>query len=528
MKIIVNNIILSLTEDMGVLKKIAAKKIGLRENDISAFRIIKESIDARKKNNIKLIYSIMIDTESKFGIPHDIDVKLFENNGIPPIVPGNKELKERPVVIGTGPAGLFAALILSQNGYKPLVIERGDPVETRVCSVGRYWNEGLLDPESNVQFGEGGAGTFSDGKLTTRINDPLCDMVYEEFGKSGIDDEILCKAKPHIGTDKLRDVVINLRKRITDYGGEFRFRTKMTSLELNDGRLTGITVNGDEKIDAVAAVLAVGHSARDTFETLHDKGIIIRQKPFSMGVRIEHLQEMIDVAQFGKFAGHPKLGAADYHIFYKTGNRTVYTFCMCPGGLVVASASEQDTIVTNGMSEFARDRTNGNSAFVVSVSPDDFGGSHPLAGIRLQRELEHLAYTTGGSDGSAPVQRLEDFIANRNSCKIGKIKPGYTGKTRVCDLNRCLPDFIRSPMKESVKYFDDRLHGFGSADALLTGVETRTSSPIRIPRNESLQAEGVEGLFPSGEGAGYAGGIVSAAVDGIRVARKLIEIYKPL
>jgi uncharacterized FAD-dependent dehydrogenase len=525
MKLIINNIVLPLESDIDLLKKIVAKKLNVDMNSFQEYRIIKESVDARKKNNIKLIYSIMVGLENKYKIPSDADIKEFENKKMTAPVSGNKEINGRPVIVGTGPAGLFAALTLAQCGYNPLVIERGDPVEKRTEAVRRYWNEGVLDPESNVQFGEGGAGTFSDGKLTTRINDPLCEMVFDILHASGIESEVLYKAKPHIGTDKLKDVVIDIRKKIIKYGGEFRFGTKLTSLKINDGKLSGIVVNDNETITTDVAVLAIGHSARDTIASLFNNGLSMIQKPFSMGLRIEHPQEMIDASQYGKFAGHPGLGAADYHLFYKTGERTVYTFCMCPGGFVVASASEADTIVTNGMSEFARDQKNANSALVVSVNPTDFGNDHPLSGIELQRELEHLAFKTGGSDNSAPVQRLKDFIDSNNSGKIGIVKPSYTGKTKITDLNSCLPDFIKLPMKESISYFDKKLRGFGMNDALLTGVETRTSSPVRICRNEMLQAEGVEGLYLAGEGAGYAGGIVSAAVDGIKVAHKIIETY---
>lgn len=526
MKIVVSNIKLTLDEDINILKNIAAKKLGVGTGDFLDYRILKESIDARKKNKINLIYSIMVELQNRIKLPADRDIKELEKKKNEILICGDKQLNERPVVIGTGPAGLFAALILAQNGYKPLAIERGDPVERRAEMVKQYWEKGILDLESNVQFGEGGAGTFSDGKLTTRINDPLCDMVYEELHKSGIDKEILYKAKPHIGTDQLKKVVVNIRKRIIAFGGEIRFRTRLTSLVIKKGRLSGIIVNNNETINTETAILAIGHSARDTFEMLLKNNLDIVQKPFSMGVRIEHPQEMINTAQFGKYAGHPKLGSADYQLFYKCSDRTVYTFCMCPGGIVVAAASEKGTIVTNGMSEFARDQKNGNSAFVVSVSPKDFADKHPLSGIVLQRELEQLAFKTGGSDNSAPVQRLGDFIDSKNSGKIGSVKPGYTGKTKVTDLNICLPDFIKNPMKESIKYFDNKLRGFGMSDALLTGVETRTSSPVRVLRNDSFQAHGIEGLFPAGEGAGYAGGIVSAAVDGIKTANGIIKTYK--
>jgi uncharacterized protein len=528
MKIIVNNIKLSLNDDINILKEKTAKKLKLTSKDINDFRIVKESIDARKKNNINFIYSTTVEIDNKYKLQTDNDIKILEYEKEDSLKPGNKEINQRPAIIGSGPAGLFAALMLSENGYKPLIIERGECVEKRTETVNQYWKNNILNTESNVQFGEGGAGTFSDGKLTTRINDPRCEKVLEEFHKSGIEKEILYKAKPHIGTDKLKDTIINIRKRIIENGGEFRFNTKLTSLKIDSGKLTGIVLSNNENFAANVVVLAVGHSSRDTFESLYSSGVTLLQKPFSMGVRIEHLQEMIDRAQFGTAAGHPKLGAAEYHLFYKTGDRTVYSFCMCPGGLVVAAASENETIVTNGMSEFARNQKNANSAWVVSVTPEDFGSTHPLSGVELQRKLEKLAFKIGGNNNSAPIQRLGDFLANKETVKPGIIKPGYTGKTQVADLNQGLPDFIKNPLKESIKYFDGKLHGFGMSDAILTGFETRTSSPVRILRDDSFQAVNVEGLFPCGEGAGYAGGIVSAAVDGMRVAEQIIKTYKPV
>lgn len=526
MKIIINNIRLGLDDDQDTLKKIAAKKLKISRNDIIRFKIAKESIDARRKPNISLVYSVVVEVEGKLKVPRDSNIRVLEEKASEELKPGNVKLNNRPLIVGSGPAGMFAGLVLSKYGYRPIILERGECVEKRTEIVKRYWETGELDTETNVQFGEGGAGTFSDGKLTTRINDRRCEIVLEEFYKSGAHEEILYKAKPHIGSDVLKTVVANMRKRIEEYGGEVRFNSKLTSLVMENGRVKGAVINGVEKVDADVIVLAAGHSARDTYRELFERGIKFIQKPFSIGVRIEHPQEVINRAQYGGAAGHPKLGAADYQLFYKTEDRTVYSFCMCPGGVVVASASEMDTVVTNGMSEFARDKENANSALVVSVHPGDFGSSYPLAGIEFQRKWEKLAFEVGGSDNSAPIQRLEDFIYGRSSGAIGSVKPSYTGKTRVSDINSCLPDFVTGPMKESISYFDRKLKGFGMPDALLTGVETRTSSPVRIPRGETLEAEGVKGLYPAGEGAGYAGGIVSAAVDGIRVAEQIIRTYK--
>lgn len=525
MKLIIHNLKLSLNDNINSLKRIVSKKLRVDSKDFKDFKIVKESIDARKKPDINLIYSVMVEIPGNLKVTNNNDIRVLEDKVQEPLIRGEIKLVVRPVVIGTGPAGLFAALVLSQNGYRPLVLERGECVERRTEIVNSYWKGGELNPETNVQFGEGGAGTFSDGKLTTRINDRRCTKVLEEFYASGAPEEILYKAKPHIGTDVLKNVVVNMRKRIIDLGGEVRFNSKVTSVCVKNGKITGVVVNDSENIDAEVVVLATGHSARDTYSSLFESGIEFVQKPFSIGVRIEHPQELINIAQYGEASTHQRLGAADYQLFYKTGGRTVYSFCMCPGGVVVAAASEPHMVVTNGMSEFARDRENANSALVVSVGPGDYGSSHPLAGIEFQRTWERQAFTCGGSSYAAPVQRLEDFILGRVSGKIGEVRPSYTGDTKFADINKCLPGFVTGPMKESIKYFDDRLKGFGIKDALLTGVETRTSSPVRIPRTETLEADKVKGLYPSGEGAGYAGGIVSAAVDGIKIAEQIIKTY---
>ncbi len=528
MKLIIHNIKLSLDDNINSLKRVVSKKLRIDAKEFKDFRIVKESIDARKKPNIAIIYSVMVEIPGEIKTTNNNNVRIIEDIIEDKLAFGDKKLKQRPVVIGTGPAGLFAALVLSQNGYKPLVLERGECVEKRTEIVNSYWKGEELNTETNVQFGEGGAGTFSDGKLTTRINDRRCTKVIEEFYSSGAPEEILYKAKPHIGTDVLKKVVVNIRKKIIQLGGEIRFNSRVTSVCIKESKITGVVVNASETIDAEVVILATGHSARDTFASLFESGIEFVQKPFSIGVRIEHPQELINRAQYGEASAHPRLGAADYQLFYKTNERTVYSFCMCPGGIVVASASEPHMIVTNGMSEFARDRDNANSALVVSVGPEDYGSSHPLAGIEFQRVWEKLAFNVAGSSGAAPIQRLEDFVLGRASVKFGEVKPSYTGQTSFADINSCLPGFVTAPMKESIKYFDDRLKGFSTKDALLTGVETRTSSPVRIPRTDGLEALKVRGLYPTGEGAGYAGGIVSAAVDGIRVAEQIIKTYSVL
>jgi uncharacterized FAD-dependent dehydrogenase len=525
MKYIINNIRLGLDEGMDILKGKAAKRLGTSCSSLSGFRVVKESIDARRKPDIYLVYSVIAEIDGKARISSDGSIRELEENDEWEPVPGNIRLNNRPVIVGSGPAGIFAGLVLSMNGYRPIILERGASLEQRIKAVSRYWEKGELDTETNVQFGEGGAGTFSDGKLTTRINDRRCERVLKEFFESGAHEEILYKAKPHIGSDVLRSVVVNMRERIIQSGGEFRFESKLTSLIIKDGKVRGAVINGSETIDTDVLILAAGHSARDTYSELYRIGVRFIQKPFSIGVRIEHPQELINMAQYGKAAGHHRLGAADYQLFFKTGGRTVYSFCMCPGGVVVASASEKETIVTNGMSEFARDRENANSALVVSVNPEDFDSSHPLAGIDFQRVWEKLAFKAGGRNNAAPVQKLGDFISGVRSKSWGRVKPSYTGNISSADLNMCLPGFVTGPMKESIAFFDRRIRGFGMQDALLTGVETRTSSPVRIPRGETLEAEGIAGLYPAGEGAGYAGGIVSAAVDGIRIAEQVIKTY---
>jgi len=528
MKIVISNIRSSIDTDLNELKHLAAKKLGIGTNSILNIKIVKESIDARRKPNIRLVHSVLVEVSSNLKLTLNGDIRILEEKESSPIIPGSMKMNGRPIIIGFGPAGMFAALLLAQNGYKPLIIERGESMEKRSNIVDSFWKSKILNTETNVQFGEGGAGTFSDGKLTTRINDTRCEKVLEEFHANGAGEEILYKNKPHIGSDVLKSVVVNIRKTIESLGGEIRFNSKMTSLNIKDNVINGITINQNTQIDSNVVVLAIGHSARDTFEVLLNQGILFTPKPFSIGVRIEHPQELINNSQYGNSTNHLKLGPADYQLFYKTANRTVYSFCMCPGGIVVASSSEPDTIVTNGMSEYKRDRENANSALVVSVDPHDFESTHPLAGMHFQRMWENLAYKAGGSNYTAPVQLLGDFLSNQASKKIGCVQPSYTGDIKPTDLNLCLPDFVTSPMRESIKYFDNKIKGFGMKDAVLTGVETRTSSPVRIERSDSLEAIGFNGLYPAGEGAGYAGGIVSAAVDGLRIAEEIIRKYTPI
>jgi len=432
----------------------------------------------------------------------------------------------RPVVVGTGPAGLFAALTLARAGARPIVLERGAAVGERIRAVNAFERTGVLDPQSNIQFGEGGAGTFSDGKLTTNTKDPRCRSVLETLVGAGAPEEILWKAKPHIGTDRLTSAVRQLREEIESHGGEVRFKTRLADLLLDaDGRLRAVVTDGQrgrEEFAAEALVLATGHSARDTFELLHARGATLLQKGFSIGVRVEHDQRMVDRAQYGSAAGHPALGAADYKLAcHLPSGRGVYTFCMCPGGWVVAAASESGGVVTNGMSRYAREGANANAAYLVSVFPEDFGDAHPLAGVEFQRRWERAAFELGGRDFRAPAQLMGDFLRGEASTGPGSVAPTYARGVTFTDLAACLPQFVSASLREAAPIFDRRMRGFASADALLTGVETRSSSPVRVLRDDALQSN-LRGVYPCGEGAGYAGGIMSAAVDGIRCAEALL------
>lgn len=513
------------------LKKTAAKTLRIDESHIEYIYIRRQAIDARKKNALQFVYTIDCAVRNELSL-----VKKFNSSKIIiapdesycEVTPGKEKMTNYPVIIGSGPAGLFAGLILAQKGYKPVILERGCDVDKRAKDIDTFWKNGYLDTGSNVQFGEGGAGTFSDGKLTTLINDPRCKKVLQEFVASGAPENILYSNKPHIGTDLLRGVVKNIRNRIIGLGGQILFQSQATDIRTDKNELMAIMVNNREWIDCSVAVFAIGHSARDTVAMLHNRAMNIIPKPFAMGVRIEHPQELIDRSQYGKFAGHLRLGAADYKMaFHSDNNRSAFTFCMCPGGKVIAAASEQGRIVTNGMSYHDRKGINANAALLVNVTPSDFPDNHPLSGIAFQRYWEEKAYSLGGDNYYAPVQRVEDFLLDRKTIKIGNVTPTYAPGVTPCNLSECIPQYIASTLQKAIQHFALQISGFNLPDAVLTGVETRSSSPVRLVRNEMFESN-IKGAYVAGEGAGYAGGITSAAADGIRVAEAIIKKYSPL
>lgn len=505
--------------------------------DIVSFRIAKKSIDARKKENLNIQYVFDVilagdENQAVAACPHK-DVTVLSEPEHYPEIPWRPGKALRPVVIGTGPAGLMAGLALAQAGANPILIERGKTVSKRRKDVNRFWKIGELNENSNVQFGEGGAGTFSDGKLTTGIRkDCWTQKVLEEFVAAGAPEEIMYLGKPHIGTDKLSYMVGNLRRKILSLGGEYRFETRLTDLIVKDGRLCGVkVVNAAGETEEIAAdnvVLAIGHSARDTFEMLYNKGVQMIQKPFAVGARIEHPQKFINKSQYGVVKPRRILGAADYKLAVHLDNgRSLYTFCMCPGGTVVAAASEAGRLVTNGMSEYARDKDNANSALLVDVTPADFGSDHPLAGVEFQRRIEENAFKAGGGLFRAPVQRVVDFLRDKETVKFGEVAPSYLPGVEMADMRAVLPDFIIETMKAGFKKLDRKIRSFSAHDAILTAAETRTSSPVRMIRSpDTLQSVSIEGVYPCGEGAGYAGGIMSAAVDGLKCAHKILSVLE--
>ncbi len=502
------------------------KKLGINATDLVEYSIFKRGVDARKADAILLAYTLDVtvngETKVLAKLKKDPHVKLAPDTSYHFVAQAPADLKTRPIVVGLGPSGLFAALVLAQSGFKPLVLERGKAVRERTKDTFNFWRKGELNPESNVQYGEGGAGTFSDGKLYSQIKDPkhYGRKVLNEFVQAGAPEEILYVSHPHIGTFRLVGMVEKMRETIIALGGEIRFQSKVDDIEIEGGQVQAVILASGERIATHHLVLAVGHSARDTFEMIHQRGIYIEAKPFSIGFRIEHPQSLIDAARHGPNAQHPILGAADYKLVHHASNgRSVYSFCMCPGGTVVASASEPGCVVTNGMSQYSRNERNANAGIVVGITPEvDFPGD-PLAGIALQRKLESQAYVLGGSTYQAPGQLIGDFLSNKASTEFGQVTPSYTPGVHLTNLETALPEYAITAIREAIPEFAKQIKGFDLADGILTGVETRTSSPIRIKRNDdNLQSINTKGLYPTGEGAGYAGGILSAGVDGIRVA----------
>ena len=511
------------------IKAAILKRLSISDNDLIDFTIFKRGVDARKSHAILYVYSLDVVVKNEANLlakfKRDQHINPAPDTSYHFVVQSKKTSKLRPVIVGFGPAGIFAALILAQSGFKPIVLERGKEVRKRTQDTWGLWRKSTLNPESNVQFGEGGAGTFSDGKLYSQIKDPkhYGRKVVAEFIKAGAPEEIQYVSHPHIGTFKLVGMVEKMRQTIIGLGGEIRFESRVDNIHIDNNEVQGVTLQTGEHLETNHLVLAVGHSARDTFEMIHKNGVFVEAKPFSIGFRIEHPQGLIDRARYGKSYSEDlliKLGAADYKLVHHAKNgRSVYSFCMCPGGTVVAAASEPERVVTNGMSQYSRNERNANAGIVVGITPEQDFPNHPLAGMELQRQLESNAYIMGGNNYNAPGQLIGDFLANNPSTQLGQVTPSYTPGVTLTNLADALPEFAITAMREAIPEFAKKINGFDLHDAVLTGVETRTSAPIRIKRDdETLQSINTKGLFPCGEGAGYAGGILSAGVDGIKVA----------
>jgi len=524
----INDITLPLDYNDDILIKLAAREAGCKPSDIKEIKLVKRSVDARKKTNVhfKASVEISVPNEEKIlkKMPQNKVSAVTESRYIPP---KSATLPKRPIIVGFGPAGMFAALTLAQSGLKPIVLERGQDADTRVKAIENFQNNRILDENNNVQFGEGGAGTFSDGKLTTGIKDIRIRHVFNTFVRFGAPKEILYLGKPHIGTDVLRNVVKNIRQEIINLGGEVIFGARLTDFTTDNGRIVSAVYEKDGETFETGTnniILAIGHSARDTFELLNRKNVSMSQKSFAMGMRIEHLQSEVNKSLYGDFHSHPALSAADYkYVVHLPDGRSLYTFCMCPGGYVVAAASEKNSVVTNGMSFFARNEKNANAALLVNTEPRDFGSDYILAGMELQRKIEQAAFIAGGKNYNAPISLVGDFLKGVKSTELGNVKPSFTPGVTFAKPEEYLPDFITNTLRDGIPLIAEKASFFKASDAILTGAETRSSSPVRINRGENMMSLSLKGLYPCGEGAGYAGGIVSAAVDGIKCSEAVIE-----
>ncbi|MEL0637156.1 NAD(P)/FAD-dependent oxidoreductase [Marinomonas sp. TI.3.20] len=521
------NIQLPLDHNDTALEQVILSTLGIKADQLVRFSVFRRGYDARKKASILLTYTLDVETLNNQALLNKFSdsqqIKATPDLNYHPVAQAPATLAERPIIIGFGPCGLLAGLVLAQMGYKPIILERGKEVRERTKDTFGFWRKKILNTESNVQFGEGGAGTFSDGKLYSQVKDPkqYSRKVLNEFVAAGAPEEILFVSKPHIGTFKLVAMVEKMRAQIIELGGEIRFSARVDDIHIEDNQITGVTLSDGERLESKHIALAIGHSARDTFEMLHDKGVYIEAKPFSVGFRIEHEQSAIDKARFGPNAGNDILGAADYKLVHHCKNgRSVYSFCMCPGGTVVAATSEENRVVTNGMSQYSRNERNANSAVVVGINPSDYPGG-PLAGIEFQRQLESHAFVMGGSNYDAPAQTVGSFLRNETPEEVGSVIPSFKPGIKLTNLADALPDFCIDAIREAIPAFNRKINGFSFEDALLTGVETRTSAPINIKRDESFQSINTKGLYPAGEGAGYAGGIMSAAIDGIKIAEAM-------
>lgn len=535
----VEEIVLRLDQDDHDLLVEVAEVLNVAQDSIFNLKVAKRAIDSRNRKKVLFVYSVNAEVENTTEVLEKLEKtpdgeKIIKRHRIRIYEPFIYEIQtikpkkdaKRPVVVGTGPAGLFAALILAQSGCRPLVLERGKKVDARVKDIKTFYKNAKLNTESNIQFGEGGAGTFSDGKLNTLITNHRIKYVFDEFVEAGAPDEIIWNAQPHIGTDKLRNVVSNMRNKIIEYGGEFKFESCLTNIKIEKNKIVAVEINNEDEILVDDIIIAIGHSARDTYKMLYENRLDMESRPFSIGVRIEHKAEMINRAQYHSFYNNPKLPTARYKLVsHSDKNRPVYTFCMCPGGVVVGATSEDGHVVTNGMSEFAQDNKNSNSALLVNVNVDDFESNHPLAGIEFQRTWERQAFELGGSDFKAPAQLVGDFLNNKKSTTLKKINATYLPGVKLTSLDKCLPEFVVKSLQEALPVLDRKIKGFAGKDAVLTGVETRSSSPVRILRDDSMQSN-ILGIYPAGEGSGYSSGIISSAVDGLRVAEELIKKYQ--